>query len=69
LVVVPDDVGVVVAFLEDGDFALGEGDKVLEEAFDGNGAALEGALEDDGAMGAESWVGVGLVRLGGWKGE
>ena len=50
LVVVSYNVGVVVGFLEDGDFACGEGDKVLEEPLDGDGAALEGALEDDGAV-------------------
>lgn len=55
-VVVADDVGVVVGFLEDGDFALGEGYEVLEEAFDGYCAALEGAFEDYCSVGAESWV-------------
>ena len=50
LVEVADDVRVVVGFLEDGDFALGQGDEVAEETFDGDGAALEGALEDDGAV-------------------
>ena len=45
LVELADDVRVVVGFLEDGDFALGQGDEVAEETFDGNGAALEGALE------------------------
>lgn len=50
LVEVADDVWVVVGFLEDGDFALGQGDEVAEETFDGDGAALEGALEDDGAV-------------------
>lgn len=50
LVVVPDDVGVVVALLEDADFTGGEGNKVLEETFNGDRAALQGALEDYGAM-------------------
>lgn len=54
LVVVSDDVGVVVAFLEDADFAGSEGNEVLEETFDGDGPALEGALEDYGAVRTEA---------------
>ena len=60
LVEVSDDVGVVVGFLEDVHFAEGEGDEVLEETFDGDGAALEGALEDYSPMGAETCTGCKL---------
>ena len=28
----------------------------MEEAFDGDGSALEGAFEDDGAVGSEAYV-------------
>ena len=59
LVVVPDDVGVVVAFLKDTYFPGGEGNEVLEETFDSDSAALEGALEDYGAVRAETWFGLG----------
>lgn len=54
LVVVSDDVGVVVGLLEDADFARGEGDEVLQEAFDGDGAALEGASEYDRPVGPKA---------------
>lgn len=47
LVEVADDVGMIVGFLEDGDFAGGEGGEILQEAFDGDGTALEGTLVDD----------------------
>jgi hypothetical protein len=43
---------VVVGLLEERDFARGDGDEVAEEALDGDGAALEGAFVDDGAVGA-----------------
>ena len=40
LIEVPDDVGMVVRFLEDADFTGGQGDKILKEAFDGDSTAL-----------------------------
>lgn len=40
LIEVPDDVGVVIGFLEDTDFTSGQGDKVSEETFDGDSTAL-----------------------------
>lgn len=40
LIEVPDDVGMVVRFLEDADFTGSQGDEVLEEAFDRDSTAL-----------------------------
>ena len=40
LIEVPDDVGMVVRFLEDADFTGGQGNKILEEAFNGDSTAL-----------------------------
>ena len=54
LVVVSDDVGVVVRLLEDADFTQGEGDNVLQEAFDGDGVTLEGASEYNRPMGPKA---------------
>ena len=40
LIEVPDNVGMVVRLLEDTDFTGGQGDKIPEETFDGDSAAL-----------------------------
>ena len=38
---VPDDVGMVVGFLEDADFTGGQGDKIPEEALNDDCTALQ----------------------------
>ena len=40
LIEVPDDIGMVIGFLEDADFSGGQSDKILEEPFDGDSTAL-----------------------------
>lgn len=47
---VSNDVGMVVRFLEEGDFLSGDGDKVFEESFDGDSSALELSSKYDGTM-------------------
>lgn len=44
----------VIGFLEDTDFAGGQGDEVLKEALDGDGTALQRTLENDGSMGTKT---------------
>lgn len=50
LVVVADDVRMIVGLLQDGDFARGECDEVLEKALHSDSAALERSLENDCSM-------------------
>lgn len=57
---VADDVGVVVRLLQQSDLVGGDGDKVLEQSLDGDGAALELATENDGAVRAVSYDGKGV---------
>ena len=40
LIEVPDDIGMVIGFLEDADFSGGQSDKILEKPFDGDSTAL-----------------------------
>ncbi len=50
LVVIPNDVWMVVCVFKETDFAVGKGNKVPKETFDGYCAALQGALVNNGAM-------------------
>jgi hypothetical protein len=52
---VANDVRVIVGFLEEVDFVSGDGNKVLQQPLDGDGASLELAAKHDGAMGTVSW--------------
>ena len=54
LVEVPDDVGMVVGFLEDADLAGGQCGNLLDETFDGDGTALERTLENHSSVGTET---------------
>jgi hypothetical protein len=55
LVVIPNNIRMVVRILEKADFAVCEGDKVLEETFDGYSPALQGTHVDDSAMRTVTW--------------
>jgi hypothetical protein len=55
LVIIPNDIRMVVRILEKVDFAVREGDKILEETFDGHGTALQGTHIDDSAMRTVTW--------------
>ena len=53
---VPDDVGMVVGFLEGTDFTGGQGDKIPEEALNGDSTALQCALENCSSIGTTTWT-------------
>jgi len=55
LVIIPNDIRMVVGILEKTDFAVCEGDKVLQETLDGHGTALQGTHVDDSAMRTVTW--------------
>jgi hypothetical protein len=55
LVIIPNDIRMVVRILEKTDFAVCEGDEVLEETLDGHGTALQGTHVDDSAMRSVTW--------------
>ena len=52
---IPNDIQMVVGILEKADFTVSQGNKVLEETFDGHGMALQGTHADDRAMRTVTW--------------
>jgi hypothetical protein len=44
LIIITDDVGMIVRFLEESNFAQSYSDKILKKTFNGYGSPLEGAL-------------------------
>jgi hypothetical protein len=55
LVEVPDHVGVVVRFLQDGDLPRGDRDELLLQTFYSHSPPLQGTLKNDRAVRAPAW--------------